>query len=171
MLRQAGIEFGVLREQFERWDNVENFQLCPRVVPNRIRDQFLQVFEIFCLGFLADIVRSLLVVQYALQMHLWRRSTRPFRSQRMKALKNAELPIIPGTPYNLSREKILEIQKKSRDGGAEASKRLWLFYELSARNHAEAAEWLEEQLSKVQRLHSITWRLIFQMKEIFSTIC
>ncbi len=51
---------------------------------------------------------------------------------------------MPGMSFNLTNEKLLEFQKKSNDGDAEASHKLWLFYNFTLLDHAQAAEWLEK---------------------------
>lgn len=52
-------------------------------------------------------------------------------------------PIMPGMSFNLTDEELLDFQRKSQDGNAEASHKLWLFYEFTARDHAKAADWLK----------------------------
>ena len=57
-------------------------------------------------------------------------------------MENSESPITPGMSYNLNLEEIVELRKKSLEGDAEASKRLWLFYEFTTGEYDKAAVWL-----------------------------
>lgn len=53
-------------------------------------------------------------------------------------------PVSTGMSYNLANEELFEFRKKSQDGDAEASKKLWLFYEFAVRDNVKAAEWLKK---------------------------
>lgn len=53
-------------------------------------------------------------------------------------------PIPPGMSYNLSKKKLFEFLKKSEEGDAQASKKLWLYYEFAVRDRVKASEWLEK---------------------------
>ena len=59
-------------------------------------------------------------------------------------MKNPAFPVTPGMSYNLTNEELFDLRKKSQDGDAKASKKLWLFYEFAARDDVKAAEWLEK---------------------------
>ena len=47
---------------------------------------------------------------------------------------------MPGMSFNLTHEELLELQKKSQDGDAKASYKLWLFYNFTLLDHDQAAE-------------------------------
>ena len=59
-------------------------------------------------------------------------------------MENLGSAITPGMSFNLTKEELLKFQKKSQDGDAEASKKLWLFYDFAVRDRVKAAEWLEK---------------------------
>ena len=49
---------------------------------------------------------------------------------------------MPGTSFNLTNEEVLEFQRKSQDGDAGASHKLWLFYNFTLLDHDQAVGWL-----------------------------
>lgn len=51
---------------------------------------------------------------------------------------------MPGMSFNLTDKELLEFQKKSLDGDAEASHKLWLFYNFTLLDHGRAVEWLDK---------------------------
>jgi TPR repeat protein len=59
-------------------------------------------------------------------------------------MENSGSPIMPGMSFNLTNEELLEFKKKSQGGDAEASQKLWLFYNFTLLDHDEAEEWLEK---------------------------
>ena len=60
----------------------------------------------------------------------------------MADTKNSNLPITPGMSYSLSAEEREKLEKEANAGNAEASRRIFMFYELTVRNRVKAAEWL-----------------------------
>jgi TPR repeat protein len=46
--------------------------------------------------------------------------------------------------FNLTNEEVLEFQRKSQDGDAEASHKLWLFYNFTLLDHDQAVGWLDK---------------------------
>lgn len=59
-------------------------------------------------------------------------------------MENTGSPIMPGMSFNLTNEELLEFQKKSQDGDAEASHKLWLFYNFTLLDYDRAVEWLDK---------------------------
>ena len=51
---------------------------------------------------------------------------------------------MPGMSFNLTNEELLEFERKSQDGDAEASTKLWLFYNFTLLDHDTAVQWLEK---------------------------
>lgn len=59
-------------------------------------------------------------------------------------METPESPLTPGMSFSLTEEQIHELQNKSQHGDAEASRKLWLFYNFTARDDMNAMEWLEK---------------------------
>ncbi|WP_332879781.1 hypothetical protein [Massilia sp. S19_KUP03_FR1] len=76
-------------------------------------------------------------------------------------MENPGAPITPGMSFKLSKEEIIDYQKKSQDGDGEASKKLWLFYEFAVRDRIKGAEWLEKAAE--QGLRDAEYSLAFDL--------
>lgn len=59
-------------------------------------------------------------------------------------MENSGVPIMPGMSFNLTNEELREFQKKSQNGDADASQKLWLFYNFALLDHDKAVEWLKK---------------------------
>lgn len=76
-------------------------------------------------------------------------------------MEKHESPITPGMSFNLTKEQLFRLQKKSHDGDAEASKKLWLFYEFAVRDPVKAEEWLEKAAEQGLTVAQINLAVVF----------